>query len=281
MSKEERRKMVDADNKEISISRQCELLGISRSCYYYKPKGESEANILYMKLIKEQFAITPFYGARKMTAHLRSLGYHVNYKRIRRLMKLLGLRAIYPQPDTSKPNKEHKIYPYLLRDMKISRPDQVWSLDITYIPMRKGFMYLIAIIDVYSRYIVDWELSNNLEKEFCIDTIKRSLKTSKPEITNTDQGSQFTSNDFVKTILDADVKVSMDGKGRALDNVYIERFWRSFKYEDLYLKSYEDGKELYGGIKAYVDWYNNTRPHAGIEYQIPAEKYMNEQRFVN
>jgi putative transposase len=253
-------------------------LGISRGSYYYEPAGESADNLNYMRQIDEQYMRTPFYGVEKMTEHLRSLKYTVNEKRIRRLMRKMGLEAIYCKPNLSKPNPEHKIYPYLLKGLNIERANQVWSSDITYLPMTHGYLYLVAIIDLYSRYVLSWELSNSLETSFCIRALEYSLTKSKPEIFNTDQGSQFTSNDYTGILLKNEILVSMDGKGRALDNVFIERLWRSLKYEDIYLKSYDSGKELYDGLKAYFHFYNYERPHQGLRYQKPAEIYFNTRR---
>jgi len=228
-----------------------------------------------MRLLDQQYLKTPFYGVPKMTQYLRSLKYHVNPKRVRRLMRKMGLEAIYPKPNLSKPNKEHKIYPYLLKGLKIDRINQVWSSDITYLPMARGYLYLVAIIDIYSRYVLSWELSNSLENSFCINALDNALVRAKPEIFNTDQGSQFTSNDYTKVLKTHSIKISMDGKGRAIDNVFIERLWRSLKYEDIYLKAYESGNELYEGLKAYFDFYNNERFHQGLEYKKPAEIYFN------
>lgn len=275
LSKKERRKLVDPNEKGISIRRQCNLLGISVSGQYYKPKGESEENIEIMRLMDMQYTETPYYGVLRMQAHIRSLEYEVNAKRIRRLMRIMGLDAIYSKPNLSKPNKAHKKYPYLLRNVIIDRVDQVWSMDITYIPMKKGFMYLTAIIDWHSRYVLSWRLSNTLEGAFCREALEESLAGNKPEIFNTDQGTQFTSNEFQEILAnEKDIKVSMDGKGRALDNIFIERFWRSLKYEYVYLHSQSDGKELYQGIKSYIDFYNNRRVHQSLGYKTPAEVYF-------
>ena len=272
---ETKRKLIEPEQQKISIRRQCELLGISRGSYYYKPIGESEENLRYMRFIDEQYLKTPFYGALKMTEYLRSLKYKVNPKRVRRLMRKMGLEAIYCKPNLSKPNKDHKIYPYLLKGLKIERVNQVWSSDITYLPMARGYLYLVAIIDIYSRYVLSWELSNSLENSFCINALEKSLSGGSPEIFNTDQGSQFTSNDYTKVLKTHSIKISMDGKGRAIDNVFIERLWRSLKYEDIYLKAYETGNALYEGLTAYFHFYNHDRFHQGLKYKKPAEIYFN------
>ncbi len=266
--------MLDARDKELSLDEQCQALGISLSGYYYKPKGESAENLAIMLLIDKQYTSRPYYGAQRMHAYISSLGYKVNIKRIRRLMRLMGIEAIYCKPNLSKPDKTHKRYPYLLRNVEITDCDQAWSMDITYIPMERGFMYLTAIIDWRSRYILSWRLSNTLEGSFCRECLTEALNGGKPEIFNTDQGVQFTSERFQEILSSAkDVKVSMDGKGRALDNVFIERFWRSLKYEYVYLYAQKDAKELYAGIKEYIDFYNNGRPHQSLGYKTPAEVY--------
>ena len=275
LSKKQRRLLIDRDEKSISLSKQCSLLGVSLSSQYYKPKGESEENLEFMRLMDLQYMETPYFGVLKMQAHIRSLNYTVNVKRIRRLMRLMGLEAIYCKPNLSKPNKEHKKFPYLLRGMKIESVNQVWSMDITYIPMKKGFMYLTAIIDWYSRYVLSWKLSNTLEGAFCREALTDALEMNTPQIFNTDQGTQFTCEKFQEVLANKkDIRVSMDGKGRALDNIFIERFWRSLKYEYVYLHSQSDVKELYQGIKGYIDFYNNRRPHQSLGYKTPAEIYF-------
>jgi len=222
----------------------------------------------------KQYLETPFYGVAKMSHHLRSLKYEVNIKRVRRLMRQMGLEAIYCKQRLSIPDKAHKKYPYLLRDYKIDKADQVWSTDITYIPMEKGFMYLTAVIDWHSRYVLSWKLSNSLDSTFCIDALNESLKGSKPEIFNTDQGVQFTSEKFTNVLESNEIKISMDGRGRAIDNVFVERLWRTVKYEYVYLHSQSDGKELYKGLKSYFEFYNNQRPHQALNYKTPAEIYF-------
>lgn len=267
--------MIDRDSKELSISQQCSLLGLSRSVYYYKAKGETEENLNIMELIDRQYTETPFYGALKMCAYIRSLTIEVNIKRIRRLMRLMGLQAIYCKPNLSKANNEHIKYPYLLRGLKITMSNHVWSIDITYIPMEHGFLYLVAVIDWYSRKVLSWRLSNTLEGSFCNDALEEALsKYGKPEIFNSDQGSQFTSDNFISILKRENIKISMDGKGRALDNIFIERLWRSVKYEYVYLHIQPDGKVLYNGLKDYFEFYNNRRIHQSLNYNTPDEVYL-------
>ena len=252
------------------MRRQCQLLGVSRSTLYYQPATESEDNLHLMRQIDEQYMQTPFYGSRRMTEHLKRLDYRVNRKRIQRLMRLMGIEAIYPKPKASSRNSEHRIYPYLLRDYKVTAVNEVWSADITYIP----FMYLVAILDWYSRYIITWELSNSLSGQFCLDALHHALCGPTPTIFNTDQGVQFTANAFIDTIEAAGIAMSMDSVGRAIDNIYIERFWRSVKYEDLYQKLYPTGQALFDGLTHYIRFYNEQRPHQSLDYATPAEVYL-------
>ena len=264
--------MIEPKNSDLSIARQCKLVGISRSGFYASSAGESEANLELMRLIDAQFMETPFYGSRQMARHLRRLGPAVNRKRVRRLMRLMGLEAIYQRPRTSDPHPENKVYPYLLRDMTIDRPDQVWCVDITYIPMRKGFLYLVAIMDWASRRVLAWKLSNTMDTDFCIEALDEAMaRFGSPEIFNTDQGSQFTSPRFTGRLVDAGVKVSMDGRGRWMDNVFIERLWRSVKYECVYLHAYETGSEARAGIGKWIEHYNLRRPHSSLGGRTPAE----------
>lgn len=245
----ERKKRIEVNNSELSIEKQCQLLGISRSSYYYEPCGESSKNLILMKEIDKLYTKYPFYGSRRLAVNLPTEFQPINIKRVIRLMKIMNIEAIYPKPNLSTPDLQHKIYPYLLRGKRIININQVWSTDITYVPMEHGFLYLCAVIDWYSRYILSWEVSNTLSSDFCIRALNDALKTGqKPEIFNTDQGSQFTSNDFTKILIDQEIQVSMDGKGRALDNIFIERFWRTIKYEDIYIKEYKDGKSLFKGL---------------------------------
>jgi putative transposase len=251
------------------------LIGISRSGYYYKPKGEREENLRIMLAIDKQYIETPFYGVPKMLSHLRSLKYEINIKRVRRLMRLMGLETIYCKPRLSIPDREHIKYPYLLRGVTICRVNQVWSSDITYIPMYKGFLYLTAVIDWYSRYVLSWRLSNSLDGIFCLDALDESLRYGKPEIFNTDQGVQFTNEKYTGRLKEAEILISMDGRGRAIDNVFVERLWRTIKYEYVYLHSQNDGKDLYQGLQHYFEFYNNSRPHQALNYKTPSEVYFN------
>jgi len=246
---------IEPSHEIISITKQTELLGLCRSSYYSKPVKESDQNLLLMNLIDEEFTAHPFYGSRKMTAWLNSQGYNVNRKRIQRLMRLMGLEAIYPKQNLSKANKEHFKYPYLLRNMKILYPNQVWSTDITYVRLSRGFVYLTSVIDWHSRYVLSWKLSNSLENSFCIEALEEALELGTPEIFNTDQGVQYTSERFINCLEKEGIKISMDGKGRALDNIFIERLWRTVKYEEIYLNNYENPRELNKGLKKYFEFY--------------------------
>jgi putative transposase len=229
-----------------------------------------------MKLMDRQYLTTPFYGSRKMAAWLRSQNQIVNRKKVRRLMQIMGLKAIYRRPRTSKPGKGHKVYSYLLKGLKITRPNQVWAADITYIPMRKGFLYLVVIMDWYSRYILAWRLSNTLENDFCVEALKEALQKGKPEIFNTDQGSQFTSPEFTALLESHGIRISMDGSGRYIDNLFVERLWRTVKYEEVYLRAYNDSSDARASIRRYVAFYNTERPHQALDYKTPAEIYSAE-----
>jgi len=253
----------------LSIGRQCELLGISRSGYYYEARGEAAEDLALKRLIDEQYLRTPFYGSRRMKVVLEGAGCEVNRKRVQRLMREMGIEAIYPKPKTTVVAPENKVYPYLLRGLKIDRPNQVWSTDITYIPMRKGFLYLVAVLDWYSRYVLSWGLSNSLEKSFCVEALEKALMKGCPEIFNTDQGCQFTSPEFTKRVEEAGARMSMDGRGRALDNIFVERLWRSVKYEEVYPKDYQSGVEAHLGLGQYLDFYNTERPHQALSYRTP------------
>lgn len=263
---------------EISIYRQCELMGLSRSGYYYQPQGESPLNLNLMNLIDEQYTKMPFYGVEKMTAWLIRGGFIVNSKRVRRLMRLMGIEAIYPKRNLSIASAEHKKYPYLLRDVLVERPDQVWSTDITYIRMQEGFLYLVAIIDWYSRYVLAWKLSNTLDTEFCLDALEGALAISQPEIFNSDQGSQFTSKEFTERLLRSGIRISMDGRGRVFDNIFIERLWRSVKYEEVYVHSYESVRDAYDKLSRYFQLYNRERLHESLGYLTPHEVYFGYDR---
>ena len=269
-----KRSLVEASHPGISIRRQCELLNLNRSTHYYQPAHESALNLCLMRLLDEQYMRTPFYGWPKMTAYLRRQGYAVNHKRIRRLMRTMGLQAIYPRPKTSIAGKGHKIYPYLLRGLEITRPNHVWSSDITYVPMRQGFMYLVAIMDWFSRYVLAWQLSNTLDGYFCRDVLQQALQQDQPEIFNTDQGVQFTAHEFTGYLKRSNIQISMDGRGRALDNIFIERLWRSVKYEDIYLNDYATVPELDAGLADYFRFYNDERLHQSLNYQTPAEVHF-------
>ena len=266
--------MVECGHSRLSLVRQCRLLGINRSAVYYKPVGESESNLQLMRLIDEQFMDTPFYGARQMSKHLRRLGHAVGRKRIRRLMRKMGLEPIYQKPNTSAPHPGHKIYPYLLKGLEITEPNQVWATDITYIPMRRGFLYLVAIVDWYSRKILSWRLSNTLGADFCVAALQEALaRFPKPGVFNTDQGCQFTSSEFTEVLTKAGVRISMDGRGRWRDNIIVERLWRSLKYESVYLNAYETGSEARRGIGAWIELYNRRRPHSSLDDRTPHEAY--------
>ena len=262
---------------DLSIKRQCELLEVCRSSFYYVPQEDSSLNHELMKLIDKQYLETPFFGVKKMTKYLRALDHKVNIKRIRRLYRLMDLHAIGPRPNTSKPHKGkyHTVFPYLLRNIEITRPNQAWSMDISYVPVGNGYMYLVAIIDLYSRYIVGWSLSNTMTAEWCKACAKAAIGAhGEPEIFNTDQGSQFTSPIFTNLFEGLKTELSMDGKGRWIDNVFIERFWRSIKYEKIYIEPSDDGMELYGKIKWYMEFYNTRRPHQSLGYKIPEKVYV-------
>jgi putative transposase len=266
--------MVAPGTPGLSIARQCELVSISRSSFYFKGKGESPLNLKLMRLIDEQFLETPFYGSRQMTRYLNRCGYGVGRKRVRRLMRLQGLSAVYQAPKTSLKHPRHKVYPYLLRNLTIDRPNQVWCADITYIPMRRGFLYLVAIMDWHSRKVLSWRLSNTMDTSFCVEALEEAIDTfGPPEILNTDQGSQFTSLEWIETVKQAGGKVSMDGKGRWMDNVFIERLWRSLKYECVYLHAWETGGQTRVGIDDWMMFYNTERPHSTLGGRTPSEAY--------
>lgn len=269
--------MVDASEAVLSIRRQCELLSLSRSSWYYEGAKESEEDLRLMRLIDEEYVRHPFLGSRRITLWLKSQGERVNRKRVGRLMGLLGLQAIYPKPRTSVTNGSHKKYPYLLRDVEILRADHVWGTDITYIPLKGGYLYLTAILDWYSRYVLSWRLSNTLDVGFCLEALEEALSGGKPEIFNSDQGVQFTSVEYTSRLLSAGVQISMDGKGRCLDNVFVERLWRTVKYEEVYLKSYENAWEAEESLRAYFRWYNEARPHSRLSNCVPKAVYEGER----
>lgn len=267
-----RRQWISPD-PEYSIRRQCRLAGVSRSGFYYKPAAGSGENLNLMRLIDERYLRHPDYGSPRMTNWLKTQGYQVNHKRAERLMKQMGLQAMTPGPHISRSNPAHPVFPYLLKDVAIERKNQVWSADITYIPMRRGFLYLVAVIDWWSRYVLAWELSNSMDSSFCVDALQKALLVASPEIFNTDQGSQFTSQEFTGVLQENEIAISMDGKGRALDNVFIERLWWTVKYDDVYPKAYSDGIELYHDLTRYFRYYNEERWHSSLDKRTPAEVY--------
>ncbi|MCI0754814.1 IS3 family transposase [Teichococcus vastitatis] len=274
MSLKRRRQMIEPEHPRLSIVRQCELVSISRSGFYRYPAGESPLNLELMRLIDAQFLETPWYGSRQMARHLRREGYTVGRKRMRRLMARMGLVPIYQRPRTTMPHPEHRVFPYLLRELVIDRPNQVWCADLTYIPMRRGFLYLVAVMDWATRKVLSWRVSNTMDVEFCLDALEEALAHhGRPEIFNTDQGSQFTSPRFTGVLQRAGVRVSMDGRGRWMDNVFIERLWRSLKYECVYLHAFETGSEMRAGLTKWIGYYNAGRPHSALAGQTPDEVY--------
>lgn len=277
---EQKRRLIEPGHEQISIRRQCELVGLNRGSYYYQAASESALNLELMRKIDEQYMKTPFYGWPRMTDYLQKQGYAINHKRVQRLMKIMGLQAIYPRPRPKQERHNHKIYPYLLQGVEIVRPHQVWSSDITYIPLQTGFMYLVAIIDWYSRYILAWELSNTLDGHFCQVALQQALTQGRPEIFNTDQGVQFTATDFTDILEQAHIQISMDGRGRALDNIFIERFWRSLKYEDIYIRDYATVIDLLAGLERYFTFYNLERPHQSLDYCTPTEVHFAQNSVV-
>lgn len=268
--------MIDPSAKSISIAHQCELLNVSRSSFYYRPKPMSEYDLKLMRLIDELYLDHPCRGSRSMRNQLRRLGYKVNRKKVQRLMRLMGIKAVYPKPKTTVPHPGHKIYPYLLRNLNIGHPNQVWASDITYIPMKSGFMYLTVIMDWHSRKVLSWRISNSMETDFCIDALEEALnRYGAPEIFNTDQGSQFTSKKFTDVLESHGVTISMDGRGRAQDNIFIERLWWSLKHQYLYLRAFDSGSQLYQGLKTWFEFYNRDRAHQGLDDLTPDEVYYN------
>jgi putative transposase len=250
------------------------MVGLARSSFYYQAAQESPKNLELMRLIDEQYMRTPFYGSPRLTRCLRLLGYGVNHKRVERLMQRMGIQAVHPKPHLSQPGKQHRIYPYLLADLSIERPNQVWSTDITYIRLRQGFLYLVAILDWHSRYVLSWELSNSMDASFCLTTLERALEQARPEIFNSDQGAQFTSQEFTGRLEAAQISISMDGRGRAFDNIFIERLWRTVKYEEVYLKSYQSVGEAEASIGRYFQFYNQERLHQSLDYRTPHQIYF-------
>lgn len=274
MSRAERLDMVDLQHPRLPIVQQCRLLNVARSTVYYRPAPASDSDLALMRLIDDQYLRTPYYGTRRMAVWLRRQGQIVNRKRVQRLMRLMGIEAIYPKPNTSKKHPESKIYPYLLRDLKIDRANQVWCTDITYIPMAKGFMYLVVIMDWASRYVLSWRLSNTMDADFCVEALEEALaRYGRPEFFNSDQGSQFTSADFTGVLKREGIQISMDGRGRFLDNIFVERLWRSLKYEEVFTKAYATVAEARSGIGQYISHYNTERPHQTLNYKTPYEVF--------
>lgn len=265
--------MIDVTDKSLSISRQCDLLNVPRSCYYHKSIEETEYNLLLMREIDKQYLETPYYGSRLMTAHLNRKGHQVNRKRISRLMRLMGIEALYPKPKRQAWEQRYGKFPYLLKDIEIQSQNQVWATDITYIPVKNGYLYLVAFIDLYSRFVLSWQLSDSLESYFCIEALEKALGYGKPLILNSDQGVQFTSHGYISFLKSQEVEISMSGKGRCWDNILMERFWRSLKYEEVYLKEYSSSQEACEEIGAYIQSYNNLRPHSSLDYRTPWEAY--------
>ena len=275
MTTAEKLTKIDPKHPKLSVREQCVILKLPRSRYYYQPLGESPMNLKLMELIDQQYLKMPFYGVLRMTEYLRKQGFMVNPKRVRRLMRLMCLEAIYPKPSLSKRNKAHSIYPYLLSGLEITHSNEVWSSDITYIPMKHGFMYLTVVMDWFSRKVLSWVLSNSLEADFCVEALQNAIRQyGSCKIFNTDQGCQYTSEQFIGELKVNGIEISMDSKGRALDNVFNERLWRSVKYENVYLHKYETVPELYSGLKAYFEFFNAERLHQGLDYQTPDEVYF-------
>ncbi len=274
--REEKRRWIEPGHAPLPIAQQCALLGLARSSWYYEPRRtESEENLRLMRAIDEVYLQWPFYGYPRVTRELRKRGWLVNEKRVARLMRRMGLQAALPGPHTSQPHPEHEVYPYLLKGLEIKAPNEVWGADITYIPLRGGYMFLVAILDWFSRYVLAWELSNSLESSFCVEALRRALaEYGPPGISNTDQGAQFTSAEFLGVLKEAGVRISMDGRGRASDNIFIERLWRTVKYEDIYLRDYTDGPGLWEGLDRYFRFYNTERPHSAHNYRTPREVYF-------
>ncbi len=266
--------MIIKNHSELSVRKQCDLLELSRGTLYYEPVPVLPETLSLMNRIDEIYTKWPFFGSPRITAQLKREGHDVNIKRVKRLMRLMNIIAIYPKPKTSPKNHEHKVYPYLLANVTIARPNFVWSTDITYVRLGRGFVYLVAVIDWYSRYVLSWELSNTLETEFCVTALQSALSISCPTIFNTDQGSQFTSQDFVSVLQNLGIQVSMDSRGRALDNIFVERLWRSVKYEDVYIRHYELVRDAYQGLSRYFKFYNEERPHQALNYLTPSEVYF-------
>lgn len=273
--------MIDRDHKKLSIAKQCAAVGVARGCIYYRSKAPSQQNLALMKRMDELFMNYPFYGSRQIVAHLKREGIHVGRRRVRRLMRLMGLQAIYQKPRTSTPNPAHKIYPYLLRGMKITQANHVWCTDITYIPMQNGFLYLVVVMDWATRHVLSWRLSNTLEASFCVEALQEALQRyDAPKIFNTDQGAQFTSLAFTGVLREVGVQISMDGRGRCMDNIFIERLWRSLKYEAIYLTEMTEGFTARRVISEWLDFYSHTRPHSSLDGSTPHEAYWQSRNLT-
>jgi putative transposase len=274
LSPDAKRELIEPDHPQLSVARQCDLLGLPRSTYYYRAHGESAENLRLMRLLDEQYTRTPYYGVRRMTAWLRSQGYAVNRKRVARLLRTIGVETLYPKPHTSQAHPMHRVYPYLLRGVPITRVNHVWSTDITYIRLHGGFVYLVAVMDWFSRYVLSWALSITMDVGFCLEALEQALQVATPDIFNSDQGAQFTSLEFTGRLAAAGIQISMDGRGRALDNVFVERLWRTVKYEEVYLKDYETPREATQQLDRFFGQYNRERPHQALRYQTPAMVYF-------
>jgi putative transposase len=274
LSVEAKRALVEPEHPQLSLRRQCALLGLARGNWYYRPVGVSEQDLQLMRLLDEQYTATPFYGVRRMTAWLRSRGHRVNPKHVRRLLRAMGLAAIYPKVRLSQPVEGHTIYPYLLRGVRVSRVNQVWSADITYIRLQSGFVYLVAVIDWFSRYVLSWAVSITMDVRFCVEALERAFRWGRPEVFNTDQGAQFTSQAFTARLQEGGVRISMDGRGRALDNVFVERLWRTVKSEEVYLRDYHSVRDARQGLTGYFAFYNHERLHQALGYRTPATVYQ-------
>jgi len=281
MSVKEKKQRIQPDHPDLSIQRQCKLIDLPRSSYYREGsvKQETPENFEIMKLIDKEYTDHPFYGTRQMRNVLRRKGYKINRKRVQRLMRKMGLQSIAPKPNTSKAHHQHKIYPYLLNNFNVTRADQVWCSDLTYIRLKGGFVYLTAVMDWHSRFVLSWELSVTMDHEFCVSALEKALRIhGKPFIFNTDQGAQYTSNDFTKVLKNNGIKISMDGKGRAMDNIFIERLWRSVKYEEIYINEYQSVEQLCCALKRYFDFYNHERPHQSFDGRTPSEVYYGREQ---
>ncbi len=265
--------MIDNQHRQISIARQCQLLGLARASLYYQPRPESTENLCLMRLLDEQYTRCPFYGVKRMRAWLETQGFCVNEKRVRRLLREMGLEAQYPKPRLSQLKRENRIYPYLLRGVPIQRVNQVWSTDITYIRLSHGYVYLVAVMDWHSRFVLSWELSVSMESSFCLSSLEEALRVARPEIFNSDQGSQFTSAVFTQKLKEQEIQISMDGRGRAFDNIFVERLWRSVKYEEVYLKDYQNVFQAKEGLRNYFEFYNRQRLHQSLGYKTPESVY--------